>query len=83
MCYVDWSALALVILIGRIGDYLIKKYDFERLPLPSTVYLNHGQVPLYDTQLPSSSLLKSLSCFPLAAHNSSFLMAPESNGTSV
>lgn len=35
MCCIDWSALAVVMLICRIDDYLIKKYDFLSLS-PST-----------------------------------------------
>ena len=40
MCLVDWSALAVVILISRIDDNLVEKYDF--LNSSTFFYPNHG-----------------------------------------
>ena len=44
MCRIDWSALAVVILVCRIDDNIMQKYDF--LNSSSSFYPNRGQVPL-------------------------------------
>ena len=45
MCPIDWSALAVLILVCRIDDNLMEKYDF--LNSYSSFYPNRGQVPLF------------------------------------
>lgn len=62
MCCIDWSALAVVILICRIDDYLIKKYDFLSLSSSTQIIVRYH---LRIQRIHPSIVLKCLSYFQL------------------